>query len=562
VSVFFYFLTLAQKYDFKVLILAVLIFLSIFFLPLFINFNFFSNIKFAESNILAQYKYIIGFCIVAVLFLFLLFSFLLIFFNTKTLKTKCIMLISVIFIFHSGLAIWQSIVGEHGDEWLYLLLAKSLRYDFDVYVENNFQKEFHRDDGNLLFRYSKDNKNDYKIIIRYLPIYSMFLAPGVLFGDFLEKLDTKKIYQKLAPPIINAYHSFSARLMNIFFSICFLIALLPILKKLFSENFAIIGFFLYSISMPFSLYLNQLYPETLSACLKILILYLMFFYENCGAKKNIVFILIAVYINFLLHNRNIVFFAIVICFLLISNRKNLNNIFLICSTLIILLGLYFLMNFMLYKSIFPYKTFTGYIPTNNIAIQQNTNIFNLADITKNFFGMLLDQKYGIIIFYPIFIFSGVGLYFLFKINKTFSWLLFFSFIFNLIFLSAQQLSSWTAGSAIPGRYLVFLTPELFIFSYTALFAFSKSKKIKKIFVLFIAYSLIIKFLLNLFHTLKFSSGHKTNQLFQHIANFLKFRFYEALPFCNPSQYNNLLIIYLFVILLVNIWLIKKLKNIN
>ncbi|HPG29547.1 MAG TPA: hypothetical protein PKY81_03200 [bacterium] len=536
--------------------------------PVIFKLNFIVNQKFADSNPIGFYKYIFGYIFISLLFsIFILFALLVYKSSFSNLK-KCVSILLIIFFFHSGLSVWQSIIGEHGDEWLYLLLTKSIAADFDLNVKNNFDSQFHIDDGNLIFK--SNGSGSQKIFIRYLPSYSLLISPGAVIAGWLKKFSAFDFLKKTVSGITDVYAGISSRILNIFWSVVFLFFGFMILSELFGTNEAVILTLFISISHPYGFYLNQLYPETISAGVKFLILYYLCFSNKIRSPFNLTFIVILSFVLFSLHGRNIVFFFFSNLLILCLNLKYKRLITLHFLILTFLIFCYFFYNYKIYDEIFPYKTFTGKVEVRN---QENINIQNPENINsspvisfkmfaKNFTGMFFDQKYGLFFYNPVMIFILTGAFILYRKNILLFIIIFSSFLVNLVFLASQNLSSWTGGSSIPNRYLVFLMPEMLFFT-GFVFHSLKNRLPKFVFYACISYCLIIFFILNLFHRLRFSGGHHTNQLLHFIDKSIGLKFSEYLPFCNDIYSNSILYFYILIILLLNIWMLFSInKNEN
>ncbi len=194
----------------------------------------------------------------------------------------------------------------------------------------------------------------------------------------------------------------------------------------------------------------------------------------------------------------------------------------------------------------------------------------------NITGIFLDQKYGLLFIFPYIIFlPAAGFYLCIKkiknqsSNIKFTGFLIISIVLHIIFISSQTLASWTAGSAIAGRYSVFLMPEFIILIFYFIFNF-KNLFFKTFTFFFILHSILLFYILNLFHRLKFNSGHHTSQFIYYIEKSFGEFISPFLPYCSDDRINANTYIFTAAIILLNIAIItilflthsEKKKNYN
>lgn len=438
---------------------------------------------------------------------------------------KSFWLITIFFyIFYSGVSLWFNYANQPtGDEPEYLLMAHSIVYDRDLDLKNNFDNKDYRN-----FYLHKDLlpqdasiKKEGKLFSYHPFFYSLIISPFYFLG------------KRLGVTLLMNF--FSALIIGMIFLIIY-----NLYKR---TDIALIISYIAGFSLPILLHVNHVATDITSALIFLFVFYILYFSE----KRYFLFSFLAIFAIWL-HIRNIPLILIFILLYIFYNRHNKKSVILVLFFNIINFILLLIVNKLIYGVYLPKQADTA----GNFLAGFNFKILN------GLTGILFDQEFGLFFYSPIFILFLAGFYILFKTNKKLFIDLLFILLPYLIFISAW--GEWRGGGGASARFLI---PVIicFILPIASIYIYIQNKPITILFRILCIWGFFMSYLMILIPWFRWNKGQGTNWFFQIILSIFNFDFSVLFP--SIWHYRNhttiTLVFWATVILLINIWLIRKIK---
>jgi hypothetical protein len=442
-----------------------------------------------------------------------------------------------------------------GDEPHYLAIAHSIAKDGDINVFNQYARdEYKYFIDYKLSSHAKEGKGFKKWYSIHLPGLSFTLAPFLffqlpfpllyfllrsfmgLFGAGLSVLIylflTRLVDSKKLPVFITAVFTFTAPIF--FMSI-----------HIFAE---IQASFLIVLSLYLIICVNHKSPSKVRLVLSGLFMGLSIFW----GLKYLLFVA--------LYGLGYAIYSV--------KKDSIKNVFYVAvfPVLFVIIFIFFL--YYAYGTISPTAVYTGVITVHQKAeLIQNTKMIPLSLKLETLFDYFFDQRDGLILYNPFYLFFFPGMILAFKnFKKYFTYILISIPVF--VYILYHGYSTIRAGYCPQARYL---TPVVWLFIVFALIYYleAKNKLFKKVFILIPVYSLFLTVyqLFNPF-TLYQQTTHdchiRAGLLFQNQSN-LYFNISNYLPsFAKVNgnfKYIPNVVFFVFLILFI-IFSIRKSKNNN
>jgi hypothetical protein len=301
-----------------------------------------------------------------------------------------------------------------GDEPHYLVETYSILKDHDLEVSNNY--------------YNKD----------YYTFYPIYLHTNASRGKVSSNLK-----YPVHPPGFSLWllaFFYLGQFLNgrwLFFllrgSICFLTAFLSVYtvdlsKDIFHDKkIALLSWLAISFTSPILFYSRHLYPEVPAALLSLLVIRAIRKLNSLnwqkmlavGAGIGLIPWLGQKFINLT------VALILVVLFYIWKNKALLSSKMLFAIPLLLLIGLYFFYIYTLYGDFSPMSIKLGY-QTPKIREEWNRRMLLNSEIKPKIACLMsyfIDQKEGLLIYSPIYLFSFIGFYALMRYSRSDFWLL-------------------------------------------------------------------------------------------------------------------------------------------
>lgn len=376
-----------------------------------------------------------------------------------------------------------------GDEPHYLVLTNSILKDHDIEVSNNYANQDYYPfyPGNLEPAAHRGKRSAAHLYANHPPGFSLFLLPFYFLGQVLG----------------GRWLLFALR-----GSICILAALLSIsiasfLKEVFKDGgITLLGWLVVSFTSPLLFYSRHLYPEIPAALISLLVVKAIRVIGGLNWQKLLVMgvgigILPWLGQKFLLLSFALIAIAIVYLW---KNKALLSRKLIFILSAIIFIGLFYFYLYYLYGVFSPRSIMTGYLGAE-VRTEWGREYFlnwQLKPKIATLMSYFIDQKEGLLIYAPIYLFCFVGLYELIHISRSDFWLLSFLLAVQIGLHAYVHQSS---GFSPPTRPLVAGVWLLAIF-LTAGFKSGSNRYMKNLRNVLLIVSFIIAILLTIYpHTL-------------------------------------------------------------
>ena len=222
---------------------------------------------------------------------------------------------------------------------------------------------------------------------------------------------------------------------------------------------AIISALFFGLSMPVLFYSCRIYTEVIAALL-VIYTFRKIIMQKTGIRDLLFMGLSIAYLPWL-HDKYILFSALLLIMFFTRFRRNLKTPALILFGAPVLVSVGFLM-------IYYYLLFGVFYPINMHPGFSWTNFMN------GFPGLILDQNHGLFAYSPFYLFAFCGAVFMLRLKrKDALWLAIFVLSFYIEMASFKE---WWAGLCPPGRYLVPILGLLIPFTAYAICCCSRRAK--------------------------------------------------------------------------------------
>ncbi len=413
-----------------------------------------------------------------------------------------------------------------GDEPHYLLIAKSLIYDRDFNLENNYtDTKFYMDFYPAFLEYENIHNTKDKT---GKGIYSIH-SPGLPFLISLPYFLGKRIGVQI--------------FMNFLTALFIIVLFLYLQAAGISKKIAFLTVFITALTVPFLINSSLVLTEIPAV---LIITYALLILTKFNSEKDHILFFIGISFLPFIHSKLALFsviFYLYYYFLLLKSKKLkiknelLNNILVLITAFL----------FMLYYYSIYGKTATGAL-TSIYTSESFYFIFSIKHFIKAFLATLFDRDYGLFIYNPFCIIFIWGiLLVIFKKEKEKLLQLLFILPYYILFLLWKD---W-GGSMTPARQLI---PVLPVFIYYTAYFLERTEFIKtKIFKILISFSFFISYFLMIIPAIRYFSGKEK------IYAVLQNSFFKKILYFFPSFYDNIIYNYFLVIIYFTIIILLFLK---
>ena len=375
-----------------------------------------------------------------------------------------------------------SVVGLGGDEPHYLIITHSLLVDHDIKIENNHAR------------------GDYRAFF-----------PGDLKPDYLQRGVNGEIYSIHAPGLaalmLPGYALAGSR--GAVATVCLLAAVAA--SAIFEAAFLLGGVFVawatwasVCLSIPFVPHAWALYPEMAGATVSALV---VLWSLRSGVPGPAAWFLRGLVLATLpwMHTKFAVLLAVLTVWLLIELRGQIKESIALLAPIVVSGVLWLSFFYVVYGTIDPQAPYGGH----------TAEFVRAANIPRSLLGLLIDQKFGLLVYAPIYLAAAAGAWLLMRDRERrgLAWFLVIATI--LYSLSSGREYMWWGGSSAPARYLVPILPLLAPLVAIA-FARLNTAGQEALVATLAAIGIVISFLnvADLGRLLVFSSPHGVARLFE------------------------------------------------
>lgn len=466
------------------------------------------------------------------------------FFNKRSFRARLVILFlfsQVIFIAASAVIVLKG-VELVGDEPHYLAISQSIAKDGDLNVFNQYARDEYREFINYrLTHHSKVGKGFKKWYSFHLPGLSFILAPF-----FLLKISTPLLYL-----LIRIF-------LGVFGSILGIVVYLLSLKLWRREKLSLFIFFSFMFTAPVFFYSFHIFAELQVLLLLLLSIWFSLFKDNIK-RKDILFAGFLLGMTVFWGMKYIIFIAVfsVLFFIRKMGEKDIRSglAFVVFPTIFVLL--FFVYLYLAYGNLSPMSVYTGVLTeSQKTEYLEGMKSIAIQNRIETLFDYFFDQRDGLILYSPIYLFFFPGLILALKNFRKYYPHLLIS-IASFIYLLYHGYSTVRPGYCPQARYLlpVAWTLMLFVVIY---YMESRNKIFKRLFVFIPFYSAFI-ILFQIFNpfSLYQSTTHnyldRSGLIFQKLGN-IHIDFSSILPSFvkvdgNFSYLPNLIFLSLFIIFL-------------
>lgn len=384
-----------------------------------------------------------------------------------------ILIIIVISIFLS--AYWQRYRHLAGDEPHYLTITHSIAYDGDIALKNNYDRQDYQNfyDQSIATgdRHISPNsilRGNYSLHNIGLPL---ILVPGYVLGKR------------------------SGVTLTLYLICIFEIFLFARILKKITDKISALPILLVFLTMPMIIYSHIITHELVASCTVLLFFYQLFFC-NTNNKSKYQILSIGLLLAFLpwLHIKYIFLLFFLLIIVLFNSKDKFQFLYYFLMSLLSSLGLLFFL-----------KIFYGDF---SLVAQYPAEYSSLVNLIKGFFGLLIDESFGIFVFSPILLLTPAAIYFSYKYKQAFLiWSLFLIFATTVV----NSLYANKIGWSPAGRMWVVVIPVVFVW-FIYLYKQIKHIVTKRIFRLFSFLSIAIGVLCSLVPPISYNTGEQ-NRIF-------------------------------------------------
>jgi len=323
--------------------------------------------------------------------------------------------VSVYILYSSGLIVPSQPLT--GDEPHYLLTTHSIIKDGDINVYNNYRDKDYLDfyPGELSIHAFAGKKGDGHLYSKHFIALSALMVPTYALG---EKLVAKNSNWSGNPEtkrrILVFFARFPVCLITALFSLIFFLLVVDITQR---KDVAVLAWAVFSFTSPVLFFSHLLYPAVSVALLTILAFRLFVLNKE---TRSLSAVLSGAAIGLLpwFGVKFIVLAAVLFgasALTLLSSRKAQyfwKKALLFLLPIAVSAGLYLLYFWTLYGNFSPVSAYTGVTPGAELpAYAKKLLLFSFFETLSRSLGFFIDQKYGLLIYAPIYILGFAGLYF-------------------------------------------------------------------------------------------------------------------------------------------------------
>jgi hypothetical protein len=300
-----------------------------------------------------------------------------------------------------------------GDEPHYLVLTHSILKDHDLEVSNNYSQKdyFPYYSSELEPSAHRGKKSGSELYSNHPPGFSLYLLPFYYLGKMLG----------------GGWFLFILRASVVLIAALLSIAIIDFLREYIEDRRVILFAWLaVSFTSPLLFYSRHLYPEIPAALVSLLVVKAI---RKNGSLSWLRLLLMGLGIGVLpwLGQKFLPLSFILIFISLIylwRNKVLLSSKLLFILSALILIGLFYFYLHALYGTFSPRSIMTGYLG-EEVKTEWGKQYFmnwQLKPKVATFLSYFIDQKEGLLIYAPIYIFCFIGLYGLYRLNKKDFWL--------------------------------------------------------------------------------------------------------------------------------------------
>lgn len=434
--------------------------------------------------------------------------------------------ILLLFLFYTITTTYITIIyPPTGDEPHYLLITKSIIYDRDFNLENNYT------DG-------KSYKDFYPAFLEYENIHNTKDKSG------------KGIYSihSYGLPFLITIPYFLGKRLGVQIFMNFLTALFIIVFFLYlqasgiSKKIAFLTSSWLALTVPFLINSSLVLTEIPAA---LIITYALLILTKFKSEQNKIIFFISISFLPFIHSKLILFsvvFYIYYYFLLIKNKEfnikkeTINNLF------VLIMAFLFLLYYHKIYGKFVFNALSSIYTSDSFYF-----IFNLKHFIKAFLATLFDRDYGLFAYNPLFIIFLWGILLaIIKKEKKQLLPLFFILPYYILFLFWKD---W-GGSMTPARQLI---PVLPVFAFYTAYFLNKSEFIKtKFFKILISLSFIISYILMIIPAIRYLSGKE--KIYSALQTSLLKNILWFLPSFYDNMFKNYLIVLFYLLIIILLFL--------
>jgi len=399
------------------------------------------------------------------------------FFNGKSLRTRLVILFllsQMIFIMASAVIVIKG-VELVGDEPHYLAISQSLAKDGDLNVFNQYARDEYREFINYrLTHHSKVGKGFKKWYSFHLPGLSFTLAPF-----FLLKIPIPFLYF-----LIRIYLGLFAAMLGV-------VVYLLSLKIWRREKLSLYIFFTFMFTAPVFFYSFHIFAELQVLLLILLSIWLSLFKDNIR-RKDILLAGLLLGMTVFWGMKYLIFISLFSLFFFIKKfrEKDLRSGFAFAVFPGVFILIFFIYLYFAYGSLSPMSVYTGVLTdSQKIEYLEGMKSIKVQNRIETLFDYFFDQRDGLILYNPIYLFFFPGLILAFKNFRKYHPHLIIS-IASFVYLLYHGYSTVRPGYCPQARYLlpVAWTLMLFVVIY---YVESRNKIFKKLFLFIPFYSVFV-----------------------------------------------------------------------
>lgn len=208
-------------------------------------------------------------------------------------------------------------------------------------------------------------------------------------------------------------------------------------------------------------YITSMYARPLAILFIILSIYFILKYRRKNSKFFSIFAGLCIGFSILTHPLVLILTPGLLVFGFWELRKNMKKLLLLIIGFLMVISIQFYINDFRFGSIFAFG-FGGADDVSGRASNLASAIFDVGDIfSSGFFGYLFSPGLSIFIYLPVFVLTPIGLYYLFKQDKSLAILLFYliGISFGMMSLSDNWYINTHWG---PHRYLLPIIPGVIL----------------------------------------------------------------------------------------------------
>jgi len=340
-----------------------------------------------------------------------------------------------------------------GDEPHYLLITKSLLFDGDLNLANNYRDKDYAAfyDGDLDAHAHPGIKGEQFLYSWHFPALPILILPFYAVGERIGGTISSLTHQAISPKAVLLFFSR--------FPLCLLTALLGLLlflsvwKLTQRKTVAVGSWLIFSFTAPVLFYSHLIYPE-----IPVAVILLGIFHEIIQKKRlsagalfwsgagigvlpwfGIKYIFLALPV-----------FIVVLFVFLKRPQRDLKKSLYLFAPVFLSAGLFLFFLFSVYGSFYPQSVYLGAASAKTLPLSRLI-VKSLADFVSLLLGYLFDQRVGVFIYSPVYMLAVPGFLLLFKRKKKEAATL--AVVFAIFWILCASTFYW-GGYCPPGRPLL------------------------------------------------------------------------------------------------------------